>query len=110
YYEKAMPAFDLLERKSSGKKKQYHQIVLHVFNCIFSLSATVFGLALLTQPIIVNQTSAGLGLTMYLLYAAVHVGMMLITMNSNASLVHLLINIFKGKATYESIEINQIEL
>lgn len=110
YYEKAMPAFDLLERKSRGKKKQYHQIVLHVFNCIFSLSATVFGLALLTQPIIVHQSSAGLNLPMYLLYAAVPVGMMLITMNSIASLVHLLTNIFKGKATDESKEINQSAL
>jgi len=65
---------------------------------------------LLTQPIIVHQSSAGLNLPMYLLYAAVPVGMMLITMNSIASLVHLLTNIFKGKATDESKEINQSAL
>lgn len=107
YYEKAMPAFDLLERKSSGKKRQYHQIVLHAFNCIFSIAATIFGFLLLTQPIIVNQHSAGLGLPMYLLYAAVPVGMALITMNSIASLVNFILTIFRNKEIVESKAISQ---
>lgn len=97
FCEKAMPAFDLLDRKLSDKKRIYLNTTIQFFICIFTIVATITGFLLLQQPIIVQQESAGLGIPMYLAYAAVPVGMLFITINCIAFFINITMRRFKDQ-------------
>lgn len=80
-------AFDMLERKLGGFYKTIHSIIIQLIILAFSLVVMVYGIQLMFQPIVFNQTSPTLKIPMYILYAGVPIGMALIILYSVIRLV-----------------------